>query len=259
MDIPYDLFMNSAAKILNKQGPFTPEELSTRRKEIISLIAGANHTVDVKNKAFQYLLKGASARQRIKRFLGNKKFLSQPGTQDKAMFEREKLAAEYFQKISNFFGPAIYSLSTSNNMVQRQNIVDGLKLNINTELKNYLAKTQPGAVTPSAEPGYGYDDMIAEFEKRIDDIELKYLGVQKENTTTEKQKPQISGYIKIPKLLGLSTQDADRLALQNNFILKITQVKSNQPINSVVSQDPSEGALKSRGTVVNIGVSAGMK
>jgi hypothetical protein len=259
MDVAYNLFMNSAAKILNKQGPFTPEELQPRRKEIISLIAGANHPVDIKDKAFRYLLKGASARQRIKRFLGNKKFLSQPGTQDKAMFEREKLAAEYFQKISNFFGPAIYSLSTSNNMVQRQNIVDGLKLNINTELKNYLAKTQPGVVTPLSEPGYGYDDMIAEFQKRIDDIELKYLGIQKENTSTEKQQPQVSGYVKIPKLLGLSSQDADGLALQNNFILKITQVKSNQPINSVVSQDPSEGAIKSKGTVVNIGVSAGMK
>ena len=259
MDVAYNLIMNSAAKILNKKGPFTPEELLPRRQEIISLIAGANHPVETKNKAFQYLLKGASTRQRIKRFLGNKKFLSQPGTQDKAMFEREKLAAEYFQKISNFFGPAIYSLSTSNNIVQRQNIVDGLKLNINTELKNYLAKTQPGVVTPLAEPGYGYDDMIAEFEKRITDIELKYLGIKKENTTTEKQQPKVSGYVKIPKLLGLSTQDADRLALQNNFILKITQVVSNQPINTVVSQDPSEGSLKSRGTVVNIGVSAGMK
>lgn len=259
MDVAYNLFMNSAAKILNKQGPFTPEELQPRRKEIISLIAGANHPVDIKDKAFRYLLKGASARQRIKRFLGNKKFLSQPGTQDKTMFEREKLAAEYFQKISNFFGPAIYSLSTTNNMVQRQNIVDALKLNINTELKNYLAKTQPGVVLPSSEPGYGYDDMIAEFQKRIDDIELKYLGVQKENTSTEKQQPQVSGYVKIPKLLGLTPRDADGLALQNNFSLKITQVKSNQPINTVVSQDPSEGALKSRGTVVNIGVSAGMK
>ena len=33
---------------------------------------------------------------------------------DRAMFEREKLAAEYFQKINNLFGPAIYKLSTSN-------------------------------------------------------------------------------------------------------------------------------------------------
>lgn len=64
-------------------------------------------------------------------------------------------------------------------MVQRQNIVDGLKLNINTELKNYLAKTQPGVVTPLAEPGYGYDDMIAEFQKELMILNLNILVFKK--------------------------------------------------------------------------------
>lgn len=98
MDVSYNLFMNVAAKILNKQGPFSPEELNSKRADIISNISQSNHPMDVKNKALTYFFNASSIRQKIKRFLGNKKQVSQPGTQDKAMFEREKLAAEYFQK-----------------------------------------------------------------------------------------------------------------------------------------------------------------
>ncbi len=121
MDVSYNLFMNVAAKILNKQGPFTPEELNSKRADIISNISQSNHPMDVKHKALTYFFNASAIRQKIKRFLGNKRQVSQPGTQDKAMFEREKLAAEYFQKINNLFGPAIYKLSTSNNTDEKQN------------------------------------------------------------------------------------------------------------------------------------------
>lgn len=256
MDVSYNLFMNVAAKILNKQGPFTPEELNSKRADIISNISQSNHPMDVKNKALTYFFNASSIRQKIKRFLGNKRQVSQPGTQDKAMFEREKLAAEYFQKINNLFGPAIYKLSTSNNIDEKKNIINSLKISINVEFKNYLAKTQPGVVNPSSEPGYGFDVMKAKFEERITDLEQQYLGITKKKTESE-QTNTTSGTIQIPNFIGMSTQQADALAMQNNLKINIKQVKSNQPVNTVVTQKPNKGVMKSKGSTVTVFVSKG--
>lgn len=256
MDVSYNLFMNVAAKILNKQGPFTPEELNSKRADIISNISQSNHPMDVKNKALTYFFNASSIRQKIKRFLGNKRQVSQPGTQDKAMFEREKLAAEYFQKINNLFGPAIYKLSTSNNIDEKKNIINSLKISINVEFKNYLAKTQPGVVYPSSEPGYGFNTMKVKFEERIADLEQQYLGISKKKA--ENGQPNVaSGTIQIPNLAGMSTQQADTIAHQNDLKINIKHIKSNQPANTVVTQKPNKGVIKSKGSTVTIFVSQG--
>jgi hypothetical protein len=256
MDLSYDLFMNAAAKSLNKQGPFMPEELNSKRSDIMSLISQSNHPMDVKNKALTYFFNASAVRQRIKRFLGNKKQVSQPGTKDRAMFEREKLAAEYFQKINNLFGPAIYKLSTSNDINEKKNIINSLKISINVEFKNYLSKTQPGVVNPSAEPGFAFGEMKTNFEDRIADLEQKYLGVTKNKTKTDKPNAS-SGTIQIPNLVGMSTQQADAIAIQNDLTLNIKQVKSNEPVNTVVTQNPNKGTLKSKGSTVTVFVSQG--
>ncbi len=47
MDIPYDLFMNSAAKILNKQGPFTPAKLMVAATIVSSILGGLYGTFEV--------------------------------------------------------------------------------------------------------------------------------------------------------------------------------------------------------------------
>lgn len=256
MDVSYDLFMNAAAKALNKQGPFVPEELNSKRADIISIISQSNHPMDVKNKALKYFFDASALRQRIKRFLGNKKQVSQPGTKDKAMFEREKLAAEYFQKINNLFGPAIYKLSTSTSPTEKKNIINSLKISINVEFKNYLAKTQPGVVSPTSEPGFGFDVMKSNFEDRISDLEQQYLGISKTKTVTE-QSSNTSGLVQIPNLVGLSTQQADSTAQQNSLTINIKQIKSNQPANTVVKQSPNKGVLKSKGSTVTVFVSQG--
>jgi hypothetical protein len=255
MDISYDLFMNATAKILNKQGPFTPEELTSKRSDIISLISQSNHPMDVKNKAFKYFFDALAVRQKIKRFLGKKKQVSQPGTKDKAMFEREKLAAGYFQKINNLFGPAIYKLSSTTNVSEKKNIIDSLKLNINVEFKNYLSKTKPGVVSPFSESGYAFDIMKAKFEDRIADLEQQYLG--KAKNKSEEQPDVSSGTIQIPNMVGLITQAADTLALQNDLKIEIKQIKSNKPVNTVVKQTPNSGILKSKGSTVTVFVSQG--
>ncbi len=255
MDTSYDLFMNAAAKSLNKQGPFMPEELNSKRSDIMSLISQSNHPMDVKNKALTYFFNASAVRQRIKRFLGNKKQVSQPGTKDKAMFEREKLAAQYFQKINNLFGPAIYKLSTSNDINEKKNIINSLKISINVEFKNYLSKTKPGVVYPNAEPGYAFEEMKTNFEDRIAELEQKYLGVVKKTKTSKPNSS--SGTIQIPNLVGMSTQQADALAMQNDLTLNIKQVKSNEPVNTVVTQNPNKGVMKSKGSTVTVFVSQG--
>ncbi len=256
MDVSYDLFMNAATRALNKQGPFTPEELNSKRNDIITSISASSHPMDIKNTALKYFFNASAIRQKIKRFLGNTKSVSQPGTKDKAMFEREKLAAEYFQKINNLFGPAISKLSTTKSAVEKKNIIDSLKLNINVEFKNYLAKTQPGVVSPSSEPAYAFDAMKLKFEDRIDELELQYLGIKKDKPQTKKQ-PAKSGTIQIPNFIGMTTQQADALALQNNLKIEIKQVNSNQPANTVVTQNPNNGVTKSLGSTVTVFISKG--
>lgn len=55
----------------------------------------------------------------------------------------------------------------------------------------------------------------------------------------------------------MSTQQADALAMQNNLKINIKQVKSNQPVNTVVTQKPNKGVMKSKGSTVTVFVSKG--
>jgi hypothetical protein len=221
----------------------------------MALISQSNHPMDVKNKALTYFFNASAVRQRIKRFL--KRPVSQPGTKDKAMFEREKLAAQYFQKINNLFGPAIYKLSSTTNASEKKNIIDSLKLTINVEFKNYLSKTKPGVVYPNSEPGYAFEEMKTNFEDRIAELEQKYLGVVKKTKTETNEPNASSGTIQVPNMVGMETHEADTLAMQNDLKIEIKQIKSNKPVNTVVKQTPNSGILKSKGSTVTVFVSQG--
>ena len=67
--------------------------------------------------------------------------------------------------------------------------------------------------------------MKTNFEDRIADLEQKYLGVAKNKTKTDKPNAS-SGTIQIPNLVGMSTQQADTIAIQNGAkILRVHDVK----------------------------------
>ena len=64
-------------------------------------------------------------------------------TNPSVIFEKEKIAASYYQKINNLFGPITYKLHTTKNISDRKSIIEDLRNKINIELifiseNNYL-------------------------------------------------------------------------------------------------------------------------
>ena len=66
------------------------------------------------------------------------------------------------------------------------------------------------------------------------------------------------GMIEVPKLLGKTLKDAERLLRMNSiYIGKITYIKHSLLPNTIIDQDPSEGVLISVGDSVNVKVAKG--
>ena len=258
MNKSYDLFYNSASKALNKKGPFTPEELNSKRSDIISSISQSNHPVEVKDKALKYFFDAIAIRRKIQKYLAPNQFVSQPGTNDSEMFEKEKIAASYYQKINNLFGPITYKLHTTKNISDRKSIIEDLRNKINIELINYTKQLSGSKTYRPTDTGlYGYESMEEDFKNRVSNLEEQYLGIKKtKNEKTNTQSPK-SGVVKVPNVVGMSSQEADQELLKYSFKISIQVVSSKQPENKVVKQIPVAGSNKSKGSTVTVYVSRG--
>ena len=71
-------------------------------------------------------------------------------------------------------------------------------------------------------------------------------------------RPQVATTTKVPSLTGMSTDDARTLLVQNHLGLgSQTEQYSDQPVGSIISQNPGEGASAKLNTRVSVVVSAG--
>lgn len=258
MNTSYDLFYNSASNALNKKGPFTPEDLNSKRSDIISSISQSNHPANVKDKALKYFYDAALVRNKIQKFLAPSLLVSQPGTNDVDMFEREKLAASCYQKINNLFGPVAYKLFVTQNKAEKKKIIEDLRKKINIELINYTKKVSSlKSYRPSDTGLYAFESMEVDFKNRLSSLEEKYLGIKKTKTEKLNAQSPISAVVKVPNVVGLETHEADAVLSQNNFEISIQRITSIKPENTVVQQSPIAGSNKSKGSTVTVYVSTG--
>ena len=71
-------------------------------------------------------------------------------------------------------------------------------------------------------------------------------------------RPQVATTTKVPSLTGMSTADARTLLVQNHLGLgSQTEQYSDQPVGTVISQNPAAGSTTKLNGRVNIVVSAG--
>jgi serine/threonine-protein kinase len=66
-----------------------------------------------------------------------------------------------------------------------------------------------------------------------------------------------AGRVEVPDVVGLSQDEAERLLRSDGFDWEITPVQSEEPVGTVVSQDPGSGERVRRGSDVVLEVSAG--
>ena len=71
-------------------------------------------------------------------------------------------------------------------------------------------------------------------------------------------RPQVATTTKVPSLIGMSVEDARTLLVQRKLGLgSQTEQYSDQPVGSIISQNPGEGASAKLNTRVSVVVSAG--
>ena len=71
-------------------------------------------------------------------------------------------------------------------------------------------------------------------------------------------RPQVATTTKVPSLIGMSVDDARTLLVQRKLGLgSQTEQYSDQPVGSIISQNPGEGASAKLNTRVSVVVSAG--
>lgn len=247
-DLSYDLFYNSSAKILGNKPVFTPEELATKKTEILNLIMQSNHSDEVKSKAVVYLNNNIRIRQKIKQNLSGFKYISQQGTKDAEMFKEEKFLVSITSKINKLFGPANSKLFLAKDFNEKYALIINLSNDVKKEIDNSLSSIKDFQKLDK------YKTILENiYNNKISNLKNKYLNSKITNKPTNLQ----SGTVSVPNLLGLTSQDADNKLLQSELEINIKQVKSSKPINTVVNQIPKPGEIKSKGSTVSIHVSAG--
>ena len=71
-------------------------------------------------------------------------------------------------------------------------------------------------------------------------------------------RPQVATTTKVPSLIGMNVDDARTLLVQRKLGLgSQTEQYSDQPVGSIISQNPGEGASAKLNTRVSVVVSAG--
>lgn len=247
-DISYDLFYNAAAKILGNKPVFMPEELSSNKIQIYGIIDQSNHPEKTKNQAKSHLNNAINIRSKIIKNLSGYTSLSQPGTNDKLMFEEEKFLLKIINSINRLFAPAMQKIHISKSYNERFSLITDLNNQITSKIDDSLSNLEYLQLDK-------FKNILKPiFDKRIQDLKVKYLN----SPINQNNKPSVpSGVANVPNLIGKETHEADNLLLNNKFKTNIIRKKSDKPINTVIDQNPKPGISKSFGSTITIYISSG--